>query len=258
MIRGESQAFRSYYLEMAISETSAPDLRQAVLDRYVQDGGLGTFSEVKQATHIHNLLPLVRDVPRDAPILEIGPGLGELLECLRTAQFRQIEACDQSPEIIEACARRGFTVHAITSIPDFLATQTGRYGAVFMIDVLEHLTKTEAFEALRAIVKALRPGGHVIIQVPNMQSPFASTNLYWDITHEVGYTEFSLRQLCSSAGFVDVRLSAYDYPPVGLYRVRRVLRSALYLVVKSILLVDQWNRGSIFTPNLIARASRPR
>jgi SAM-dependent methyltransferase len=232
------------------------DLRQAVLDRYIRDGGLGTFSDVKQATHAHNLLPLVNDVSRETPVLEIGPGLGELLECLRAAHFTAIEACDMSSEVIEACDQRGFTVHQITSIPEFLDGQAGRYGAVFMIDILEHLTKTEAFEALRAVRQALRPGGHVIIQVPNMQSPFASTNLYWDITHEVGYTEFSLHQLCASAGFSNTCFSAYDYPPVGIYRLKRVLRSAFYVLVKSALLIDQWNRGRILTPNLIARATR--
>jgi 2-polyprenyl-3-methyl-5-hydroxy-6-metoxy-1,4-benzoquinol methylase len=232
------------------------DLRQAVLDRYIRDGGLGTFSQVKLATHAHNLLPLVRDVPRDVPVLEIGPGLGELLECLRRAHFRQVEACDMSPEVIDECRRRGFGVHRIDSIPDFLHTQPGFYGAVFMIDVLEHLTKSEAFAALQAVFQSLRPGGHVIIQVPNMQSPFASANLFWDITHEAGYTEFSLRQLCAAAGFDRVQFAAYDYPPQGLYHIRRVLRAGLYLMLKSALLVDQWNRGSIFTPNLIARGTR--
>jgi SAM-dependent methyltransferase len=234
----------------------SPELRQAVLDRYVRDGGLGTFSQVKLATHAHNLLPLVDDVPRNAPVLEIGPGLGELLVCLRQAGFTRVEACDMSPEIIEECGRRGFDVLPVGSIPDFLYAHTGRYGAVFMIDVLEHLTKAEAFEALQAVWQALRPGGHVIVQVPNMQSPFAASNLHWDITHEVGYTEFSLRQLYGAAGFDQVDFAAYDYPPQGLYRVRRVLRAGLYLLWKGALIVDQWNRGRIFTPNLIARGTR--
>jgi SAM-dependent methyltransferase len=240
----------------AVSDPIALDLRQAALERYVTDGGLGTFSAIKLATHAHNLLPLVRDVPRNAPILEIGPGLGELLHCLRGAHFTQVEACDGSPEVVAACASRGFPVEQISSIPDFLASRESRYGAVFMIDIVEHLTKKEAFEALRAVRNALRPGGHVIIQVPNMQSPFASTNLYWDITHEVGYTEYSMRQLCSSAGFSNVQLFSWDYPPQGIYHIKRLLRSIWYLGVKSVMLIDQWNRGSILTPNLIARASR--
>lgn len=240
----------------SLSDAIAPDLRQAALMRYVSDGGLGSFSAIKLATHAHNLLPLIHDVPRNAPILEIGPGLGELLQCLRTANFTDVEACDASLEVIDACAGRGFPVHAITSIPEFLASREARYGAVFMIDIVEHLSKKEAFEALQAVRNALRVGGHIIIQVPNMQSPFASTNLYWDITHQVGYTEYSMRQLCTSAGFSNVRLSASDYPPRGIYHVKRLLRSIWYLGVKSVMLVDQWNRGSILTPNLVARATR--
>jgi SAM-dependent methyltransferase len=237
-------------------DIASPDLRQAVLDRYIRDGGLGTFSGIKLATHAHNLLPLVANVPRDVPVLEIGPGLGELLVCLRRAGFTRIEACDMSPEIIRECGRQGFEVLPVNSIPDFLYTRSGRYGAVFMIDLLEHLTKAEAFEALLAVRQSLRPGGHVIVQVPNMQSPFAAANLHWDITHEVGYTEFSMRQLCGAAGFDRVDLVPYDYPPQGLYHVRRVLRAGLYVLWQAALVIDQWNRGKIFTPNLIARATR--
>lgn len=234
----------------------ASDFRQAVLDRYVRDGGLGTFSQLKLATHAHNLLPLVNNVPRDVPVLEIGPGLGELLVCLRQAGFRRIEACDGSPEIVEACAQRGLAVDLITSsIPDYLRAHDQYYGAIFMIDVLEHLTRSEGFETLQAVIRSLRPGGHLIIQVPNMQSPFAASNLYWDITHELGFTEPSLRQYCAAAGFDQVEIMPYDYPPQGLYRIRRLLRSAFYLAYRAALVVDQWNRGTVFTPNLIARAT---
>jgi len=232
------------------------DLHAAVFTRYVSDGGLGTFSELKHATHAHNLLPLVDDLPLDLPVLEVGPGLGELLECLRAARFQRIEACDVSPEVIEACARRGFPVEPIESIPAFLSTQPSRYGAIFMIDVVEHLSKQSAFEALCAARTALRPDGRLVIQVPNMHSPFASANLYWDITHEVGYTEYSLTQLCHSAGFSSVRLAAYNFPPRGLFRIRAALRAAFYMAVKSVMLIDQWNRASILTPNLIACATK--
>jgi hypothetical protein len=63
----------------------------------------------------------MRDLARSAPILEIGPGLGELLVCPRGAGFRDVEACDPSHEVIQACDERGLAVHHITSIPEFLA-----------------------------------------------------------------------------------------------------------------------------------------
>jgi hypothetical protein len=96
-----------------------------------------------------------------------------------------------------------------------------------MIDVLEHFTRPEALELAETIrTRALAPQGRLIIQVPNMQSPFATLNLYHDITHQWAYTEASLRQLLRSAGFRKVQCCPQNYPMTGTYIPRQLLRLA--------------------------------
>jgi hypothetical protein len=47
----------------------------------------------------------------------------------------------------------------------------------------------------------LKPGGKVFIKTPNMENPFNLRSRYMDFSHEVGFTEHSLYEVLSTAGF---------------------------------------------------------
>jgi SAM-dependent methyltransferase len=127
------------------------------------------------------------------------------------------------------------------------------YDALILRDVVEHFTREQIIEVLELCRTALRPGGIVIVQVPNAESPFFGRIRYGDFTHELAFTQSSLAQLFNVIGFEDLRV----YPTEPVVRGLRSLgRSALWSVVKAfyrVLLFAELGRGQwIFTQGLIA------
>jgi hypothetical protein len=67
---------------------------------------------------------------------------------------------------------------------------------------LEHVPKSDTVELLAACRRALMPGGVLLLEVPNMGDPFNGVySRYADFTHEVGFTEESLRYVLDLGGF---------------------------------------------------------
>lgn len=227
--------------------------RKQVYDTYSSVSGLNRPLKSKSDSLRRNLGPLLKGVT--GPLLDIGSGQGELLDLCRELNIKG-EGIDVSAELASNCTERGLVVHTISDLPEHLAGCTNQYGAVAMIDVLEHFTRPEAFSLVELIRKSvLAPGGRLVIQVPNMQSPFAALNLYHDVTHEWAYTEASLRQLLLAVGFSGVVCHPQHYPWTGFHLPRHVLRMGFYACLRALLLIDQPNRGRILTPNVIAVAT---
>ena len=228
--------------------------KSRIFDTYASVSGLSTPLNSKYQALSYNLGPILRTIPTGAGLLDIGSGQGELLTLCHKVGVPSV-GVDISSELVNNCQQRGLPVTLISDLCEFLSSSTTIWSAISMIDVLEHFTRDEVFEIVDLVSKRLAPnGGKFIVQVPNMQSPFAALNLYHDLTHEWGYTEASMRQLLGTCGFRNVRLYPQNYPPKGVYLLRHALRTLLYSFWKAVLLIDQPSRGSILTPNLIAVA----
>lgn len=214
--------------------------------------GLTSVLQSKYNAMEYNLKPHLKS---GASLLDIGSGQGEFLDICRHLGM-EASGVDVCPELVESSRRRGLKVTLISDLSTYLKTCVNNYDYVSMIDVLEHFNKEEAFDIVSNICShALHPKGKFIVQIPNMWNLFAAANHYNDYTHECGYTEQSLTQLLKSAGFKEVRLYPQRYQFIGIYALREVLRQIWYLLLKSILLIDQPNRGKILTPNFIAVAA---
>ncbi len=227
--------------------------RRAVYERYGSVSGLSEPLASKYESLKSNLSPWLAPLRNHGRLLDVGCGQGELLRLCRE-QGVQAEGIDGAPEVVASCRERGLDVTQVDDLNRFFRESEKNWDAITLIDVIEHFTKSEAFEILQLARRRLSTTGKVIVQTPNMQSPFAALNLYHDLTHEWGYTEASLTQLLRSAGYAKVEIRPARYPPTGSYRLRGLVRGLLYLLIRAALLVDQPNRGRILTPNLIAAA----
>jgi 2-polyprenyl-3-methyl-5-hydroxy-6-metoxy-1,4-benzoquinol methylase len=227
--------------------------RRAVYESYASVSGLSQPLESKYQALEHNLAPLLASQRNRGTLLDIGSGQGELLSLCRALGI-DAEGVDLAREEVESCIQRGLNVTLIEDLARYLAEVDRRWDVVSMIDVIEHFSKSEAFDLLLLVRGVLKPGGRVILQTPNMQSPFASLNLYHDLTHEWAYTEASIEQLLRACGFRQIQTRPAVYPARGTYLLRSVLRGVLYMFVRLLLVVDQPNRGRVLTPNMIAVA----
>jgi 2-polyprenyl-3-methyl-5-hydroxy-6-metoxy-1,4-benzoquinol methylase len=140
---------------------------------------------------------------KTVPVIDIGCGFGFTLLALRDMGFTNVRGIDIDQGQIERAVSFGLPAEVQPSIIGFLDLKPAYYGAVVLLDGLEHLPKPEQIPTIRAIYEALRPNGVLIISVPNATSPVAMRWLYDDFTHFASFTERSLKFVLRNAGFRD-------------------------------------------------------
>jgi 2-polyprenyl-3-methyl-5-hydroxy-6-metoxy-1,4-benzoquinol methylase len=138
-----------------------------------------------------------------ARILDVGCGWGSLLMSLWAAGYRNIEGVEISPEQASVAQRAsgGRVPISRADAFDYLKEHTAQYDVVVLYDVVEHMDHSKALQLLRLVRQSLKPGGRVVVRVPNASSLLASYSRYLDVTHVTMYTEYSLMQLLDQAGF---------------------------------------------------------
>ena len=190
---------------------------------------------------------------RASRILDVGCGRGGLVYWLQQRGYRNASGIDLSAEQVDTARRLGIPNVQQADVAEYLAGRRDYYDALILRDVLEHFTRDEIVEVLETSRSAIRPGGLLIVQVPNAESPFFGRIRYGDFTHELAFSSSSLTQLFNVLGFEDPRVYPTDPAIAG---VRSLVRSLLWAGVKAfyrLLLFAELGRGRwIFTQGLIA------
>ncbi len=145
-------------------------------------------------------------------VLDVGCGSGTFLHLLRKLAQVDVEGLEVSPEAAREAARKyGLEVRAGSIEKTEFPPET--YSLVTLFHVLEHLREPVA--ALRKIHGWLRPGGRILVQVPNFAS--CQSRLFrkrWtgvDIPrHLVNFCPASLRLALEKAGFKLIRIKFWS------------------------------------------------
>ncbi len=178
---------------------------QKVYDVY-RSAGFGDTEERSAAEGYGQLIPLI-GADKQAPLLDFGCGGGEFLEFLRSEGFGQLHGIDRSQQQVARCLKRGLSnVEFVSDSGRWLGDHKQAFDTIVLNDVLEHIPKPEIVSTLEALRASLRTGGQLIIKVPNAANAFGLVARYLDFTHEVAFTEHSLRQVLVAAGFEGVEL----------------------------------------------------
>jgi 2-polyprenyl-3-methyl-5-hydroxy-6-metoxy-1,4-benzoquinol methylase len=147
---------------------------------------------------------------RDARILDLGCGPGHFLYFLKDAGYRNYLGLDASDECIDICRQNGLNAERGDMFAH-LPAHAAEYDAIVCNELFEHLPKGQAFALADLCRGALRPGGTLLVKVPNMACPVGSSrSRYVDITHETGYTDHSLRTLLETCGLANCRVLGPD------------------------------------------------
>lgn len=148
------------------------------------------------------------DLPEDRslPVLDVGCGFGFALRALRASGFSDVRGIEISAQQAEIARRGGFEVPVVSDTTAYLQENRGRFGLILLLDVLEHVPVPAQMNLARALREALRPGGRLILTVPNANSPLAARWRYIDFTHYSSFTEHSLFFVLSNAGFGKIKM----------------------------------------------------
>jgi 2-polyprenyl-3-methyl-5-hydroxy-6-metoxy-1,4-benzoquinol methylase len=154
----------------------------------------------------HNYIPHFKD-KKDARIIDVGCGLGETLFAMNHFGFLHASGIDLSSECVEFCRKQGFRVEQANVVSYFKDKQES-FDVIIMNDIIEHLKKESIIPILIDCRQALKPGGTLIIKTFNATNPLLGLDArYYDFTHEVGFTQTSLRQVLLAGGFSNDSIS---------------------------------------------------
>ncbi len=194
---------------------------------------------------------------KDVKIIDLGCGYGGLVYWLQEFGYSNIEGIDVSIEQVEAAKKLGIKNINQADFRDFLKNKKDFYDIIFMRDILEHFTKNEILDVLEIVYKSLRNNGVIIIQVPNAKNLFSGRLRYGDFTHEVSFTEHSIKQVLSVSGFKSVSIKG-TYPIVHGVKslIRFILWKIIELFIRCYFLIESGTGKGIFSQNLIAAARK--
>ncbi len=151
-------------------------------------------------------------LPKDTSvkILDAGCGLGHFLYALTKEGYQHVNGVDISEELINFCKKKGFK--AINSpLADYLKNNVNMFDVIIFNDVIEHMNRKEIFEVIQLMYNSLKKDGIILIKTPNMANPItASGGRYIDFTHEIGFTEVSMRELLFACDFNDIKVVGTD------------------------------------------------
>ncbi len=190
-----------------------------------------------------------------AAVLDVGCGSGGMVWWLQRRGYARAAGIDVSPEQVAVARALGVVHVEQADLRDHLRRHPGAYDRLLLRDVLEHFERFEILAILDLCRAALRPGGAILVQVPNAEPPLGGRLRYGDITHELAFTESSLRQLLRAAGFPRV-----DLHPAGpvLQGFTDLPRHLLWKVFEGIyrlmVFAETRRRRVVVTENIIAAA----
>jgi len=177
---------------------------------------------------------------RDARIVEIGPGFGEMLRCLADCGYTNVSAIDNDAALVTALRNRGFAgVEHADDTAAYLRQRPAQYDCAIALHVLEHFDAEDGGALLRTIHAALAPGARLIVEVPNMANFITAPYARWgDYTHRHGYTLDSLAAAMRAAGFdvcaaFGVRRSIASLADTAAYVVQGATTAAAWLLLKA-------------------------
>lgn len=186
------------------------------------------------------LTPYFKETDKDLNVLDIGCGLGQMLNKLKNKGFKNLHGIDINEEAILACKKNGLDVEKVNDIQEYRVNDNMKFDRIVMSHVLEHIEKEKIIDTLMHIRKnLLKEGGVFLLMVPNAQ---AHTGTYWryeDFTHTTLFTSGSCLYVLRSAGFT--RIDFID--PDGTMHMQPLKRSIIKLLLGYYKLKENfWNK----------------
>jgi 2-polyprenyl-3-methyl-5-hydroxy-6-metoxy-1,4-benzoquinol methylase len=108
-------------------------------------------------------------ITEGSKVLDIGCGSGNFLAKLKSDKNCDCTGLEFNDKAIEAVKAKGIPVHK-EFIQDYAAKHKNEYDIVCYFQVLEHISDIDSFVA--ASIECLKPGGKLIICVPNNNPHF--------------------------------------------------------------------------------------
>ncbi len=144
------------------------------------------------------------------PLLDIGCGRGELLEIAADAGI-EARGVDLDVELVNQAVARGHAAETGDGLAVLREAADGSLGCVSAIHVVEHLSVRDLVAFFTEALRALRPGGILLVETINPHEVSAASTFWVDPTHRGPVFPQVALALALTTGFS----SAHVYAPDG-------------------------------------------
>ncbi len=178
----------------------------------------GSREEIKhrQSVYLPILEPL-KSIQSPSLTLDLGCGRGEWLELMTENGF-SAQGVDLDDAMLQFCAEQGLAVRKADALDCLRSIPDATLSVVSGFHIAEHLP----FETLQSLIvealRALIPGGILILETPNPENlVVGSCNFYTDPTHRAPLPPHLLAYLGEDAGFKRIKVLRLNQPPQEWY-----------------------------------------
>jgi 2-polyprenyl-3-methyl-5-hydroxy-6-metoxy-1,4-benzoquinol methylase len=176
----------------------------------------GTSQEIKARLKFY--LPMLSDAGITKDILDLGCGRGEWLEVLKEAGL-PAQGIDANQLAVTECTGKGLQAMAADAISYLGQLDDNSLNCVSAFHVVEHLPLEDLISLFDEILRALRPGGLLMLETPNPENVLVgSCSFYLDPTHRNPIPSDTLRFMVESRGFC--RPEVFKLHPVTSKQLR--------------------------------------
>jgi O-antigen chain-terminating methyltransferase len=145
--------------------------------------------------------------------LDLGCGRGEWLELLGEEGFAA-RGIDLDEGMLAACHERGLNVERKDALAALRETPSGSLALVSSFHLVEHLPFDLVREMIAEALRALQPGGLLIMETPNPENlTVGATSFYMDPTHLHPLPPSLLSFAAEHAGFVRAKVVRLQEDP---------------------------------------------
>jgi 2-polyprenyl-3-methyl-5-hydroxy-6-metoxy-1,4-benzoquinol methylase len=147
--------------------------------------------------------------------IEVGCAFGDFVARVAREKCIPFEGCEQNPHAVQTARTKGVSVH-LEDIENLASLRPSAYDAVCSFQVLEHVTRPGKF--LTAACAILRPGGKLILGLPNAKSFLKYQFNLLDLPphHMSRWTDETLTRLQE---WFPLKLTRIVYEPLADYHV---------------------------------------
>ncbi|MBM4178623.1 MAG: class I SAM-dependent methyltransferase [Ignavibacteria bacterium] len=193
-----------------------------------------------------------------ARILDLGCGYGANLLSLKDKGYSNLRGVDISPEQVALAHTLGADMVELGSIEAALSEERN-VQLVTMLDVFEHLTRSEALSVLQRIYDCLAPDGLLVMRTPNVDAPLGSVLSFGDLTHEMHLNKYAVLEMFGSLMYTHVEVLPVN--PLGgspAVQLARIITKPFMWLHNTLSHIDQGisRSATINTPNMLIVARK--
>jgi len=168
-----------------------------------EDESRGDVADIRERLGFY--VPLLEKAAKGGGVVaDLGCGRGELLELLKEKGLSAIGIDNNEAAVIRG-KKAGLNMECKDLFQYLREAKEGSLAAVTAMHVIEHMTPSEQGEFLALSLKALKPGGLIAMETPNiMNLHVASCDFYSDITHVRPVHPVALRNRMKQMGYKDI------------------------------------------------------